>query len=332
MALPLPLFRSCIDHKRREHAPRSFHITKDTWCWLVSCEIHATHGNPNIFYFFLSPQQPVENPKIKGNKHSRISHTWQFYTPCGRGASQSYPAPLQLLKMRTLLTLRPQPSPCLYSFSPPSSFLNSFRPHKRFHFLRPCSSLKQTKKQTLQKNTATPGSPPQSLKWLFNSPKSKDGGEKIDQDEEGLEGDSAIKGTILAGVFLVGFLGGFAAVGYIYKDQINAFLTQFSTFIEGTSLQKFLSFSFAVLCDFFLDFVDWSWNSSCKKILLLQSFHENLLQSLPIGWWEILAICTVLWKPLEDTMIESNFGLILFGYLWISNMDSACLTVIRAIL
>ncbi|KAF3440152.1 hypothetical protein FNV43_RR18430 [Rhamnella rubrinervis] len=138
--------------------------------------------------------------------------------------------------MRTLLTLRPQCpelSPCLSPFSSPSSFLFSFRPHKRFHFLTPCSSLKQTKKQTLQKTSGTPSSPPQSLKWLFNSPKSDDGGENNEGDEEGPEGETALKGTILAGALLVGFVGGFAAGGYFYKDQINSFLSHFSTFIEG---------------------------------------------------------------------------------------------------
>lgn len=48
-----------------------------------------------------------------------------------------------------------------------------------------------------------------------------------------MEGDTALKGTLLAGVLLVGVVGGFASVGYVYKDQINAFLNQFSTFIEG---------------------------------------------------------------------------------------------------
>ncbi|XP_065847115.1 uncharacterized protein [Euphorbia lathyris] len=151
--------------------------------------------------------------------------------------------------MRTLLTLRPLPSssssppsnqPCLTSNFPPSpppctSFIYSFRPNKRFHFLTPCSSLKQTKKQqTLQKANA-----PQSLRWWLN-PKSggaaADDDDKIkgDGEEDGsLEGETAVKGTILAGVLLVGFVGGFGAVGYIYRDQINVFLNQFSGFIEG---------------------------------------------------------------------------------------------------
>ncbi|TQD89724.1 hypothetical protein C1H46_024718 [Malus baccata] len=146
--------------------------------------------------------------------------------------------------MRALLTLRPPPAPpsssslllpCLSALSPPpsSSHLFSFRTNKRFHFLTPCSSLKQSKKKSLQK---TPNAPPQSQRWFFNTPKSDDGGdiEKTDEDEDGgFDGDSALKGTVLAGVFLVGIVGGFAGVGYVYKDQINAFLNQFSTLIEG---------------------------------------------------------------------------------------------------
>ncbi|XP_031391830.1 uncharacterized protein LOC116203971 [Punica granatum] len=125
-------------------------------------------------------------------------------------------------------------SPLIYSFyrySSPS-FLFSFRPNKRFHFLKPCSSLKQSRKQqTLQKTTA-----PQSLKWFFGS--KGDGGDdsgKLEGEEDagGLEGENAVKGTLLAGVLLIGVVGGLGAVGYIYKDQINAFLNQFSTVIEG---------------------------------------------------------------------------------------------------
>ncbi|KAF8025454.1 hypothetical protein BT93_F2326 [Corymbia citriodora subsp. variegata] len=133
------------------------------------------------------------------------------------------------------------PSSLIYNLhfsSPPSSFLFSFRPNKRFHFLKPCSSLKQTKKQkqqSLQKTSA-----PQSVKWFFGS-KGDGDDEKRQLEGEGegqgggsaLEGDTAMKGTLLAGVLLVGVVGGFATVGYVYKDQINAFLTQFSTFIDG---------------------------------------------------------------------------------------------------
>ncbi|KAK4375309.1 hypothetical protein RND71_005986 [Anisodus tanguticus] len=50
---------------------------------------------------------------------------------------------------------------------------------------------------------------------------------------KGIISFTSIKGTILAGLLIVGVLGGFGTVGYIYKDQINAFLNQFSGFIEG---------------------------------------------------------------------------------------------------
>jgi hypothetical protein len=106
--------------------------------------------------------------------------------------------------------------------------------------------LKQTKKQ---KNTTAPSTAPQSLRGFFSNPKSEEGGGGGDKrgkdDEEGgldLEGNTAVKGTLLAGVLLV---GGFAAVGYVYKDQISAFLNQFSTFIEGNFFfkkKKFVSF------------------------------------------------------------------------------------------
>ncbi|KFK44373.1 hypothetical protein AALP_AA1G248800 [Arabis alpina] len=123
------------------------------------------------------------------------------------------------------------PFTCNFRFSPPSSS-SSFRFCKRFHFLKPCSSLKQTKKK---QQSLKPPSPPSS-RWFFN-PKSNDEDDddtktQIDEDI-GSDGDAAIKGTILAGVLLIGTVGGFAGFGYVYRDQINTFLTQFSTLIEG---------------------------------------------------------------------------------------------------
>ncbi|KAG9129032.1 hypothetical protein Leryth_016863 [Lithospermum erythrorhizon] len=109
-----------------------------------------------------------------------------------------------------------------------SSFLFRLKP-KRFHLLRPCcSSLKESKKKkTLIKS---PVNAPNSLKGIFNiNPKGDSS-----SNNDGGDGDSAaVKGTILAGLLLVGVVGGFGGVGYIYRDQINAFLNQFSGFIEG---------------------------------------------------------------------------------------------------
>ena len=46
-------------------------------------------------------------------------------------------------------------------------------------------------------------------------------------------GNAAVKGTFIAGLLLIGVVGGFSAAGYMYKDQINDLLTQFAELIEG---------------------------------------------------------------------------------------------------
>ncbi|XP_047316347.1 TVP38/TMEM64 family membrane protein slr0305 [Impatiens glandulifera] len=109
------------------------------------------------------------------------------------------------------------------------SFILNFRP-KRFHFLNPCSSLKETKKK---KQKAPPVSAPRNFKTLLNLNSKNNSDDSEDSGDGAFEEETAVKGTILAGLLLVGVVGGFGAVGYIYKDQINAFLTQFSGIIEG---------------------------------------------------------------------------------------------------
>lgn len=126
-----------------------------------------------------------------------------------------------------------------------SLFLFNFRP-KRFHFLKPCSSLRETKKQLSKVPTNAP--PPKGLNRLLNLSPKDDNSDNSD-DGESESGDTALKGTILAGLLLVGIVGGFGTVGYIYKDQINAFLNQFSGFIEGKSSSWALVFVCSLVHD-----------------------------------------------------------------------------------
>ncbi|KAF5201110.1 Peptidyl-prolyl cis-trans isomerase fkbp20-2 protein [Thalictrum thalictroides] len=104
----------------------------------------------------------------------------------------------------------------------PTSLLFPFKP-KRFHLFKSSSSSpKESNKETLQKSNSKI---PQSFKTLVN-----DDSKYKHLGDDGFGGDTALKGTILAALLLV---GGFGTVGYIYIDQINAFLAQFTGFIQG---------------------------------------------------------------------------------------------------
>ncbi|CAL4972797.1 unnamed protein product [Urochloa decumbens] len=140
--------------------------------------------------------------------------------------------------------LSPQlsPSPVLSShFSPPPApGASPWRRrllllHRGRAFQPPLSSLREPNKATLRK--ASPNVPFR-LGGGGNggSGNPKDRRPATDKEEEKAKGDGgsgAVTGTLLAGALLVGVVGGFGAAGYVYKDQINSFLTQFSGFIDG---------------------------------------------------------------------------------------------------
>lgn len=143
------------------------------------------------------------------------------------------------------LHLSPQlsPSPVLSShFSPPPAEASSWR--RRLHrgraFQPPLSSLRETNKATLRK--ATPNAPFRLGGGGGGSPKDRRPAADDKEDEdEGRGGAGALTGTLIAGALLVGFVGGFGAAGYVYKDQINTFLTQFSGFLDGNGLLELCS-------------------------------------------------------------------------------------------
>lgn len=129
----------------------------------------------------------------------------------------------------------------------------------------PLSSLRETHKQALSKVSSVPPKTETEKLHLGGATASDEDehsdsdsdssalgvhdAQKVDPDENdgvaavgesangeegsGIGGDTALKGTILAALLLVGVVGGFGGVGYFYRDQINTFLIQFSDFLEG---------------------------------------------------------------------------------------------------
>lgn len=172
-----------------------------------------THNRFDHCFFLLLPSKPM----LHG------IHT-PHYCPSSPSSSNN----------TTLFFAMRSPSPCLSSTTllslPSCSFLfSSLRPRKLFQGFRPLSSLRETKKVTLRK---VPSKFSQNLYFDDRKGQGQDGNAS-DDGEDGLTGENAIKGTIIAGLLLVGVVGGFGTAGYFFKDQINAFLTQLSSFIDG---------------------------------------------------------------------------------------------------
>ena len=55
--------------------------------------------------------------------------------------------------------------------------------------------------------------------------------EEVKASEEGMSG--TVKGTIIATLLLLACVGAFGALSFVYKEQINELLTQFSDLLEG---------------------------------------------------------------------------------------------------
>jgi hypothetical protein len=68
--------------------------------------------------------------------------------------------------------------------------------------------------------------------WQTEQAHAKDREEEDDEDMSG-----AVTGTTVAAiVLLLGIVDIFDAVGFLYREQINDILTQFSDFLKGTYL------------------------------------------------------------------------------------------------
>ncbi|WVY94422.1 hypothetical protein V8G54_033510 [Vigna mungo] len=105
------------------------------------------------------------------------------------------------------------------------------------------------KKQLEAKINTTPSD--SALKRLFSPNDSQGDGDAADNTDSRSDFQDAttFKGTLLAGFLLLGVIGGFASVGYIYRDQVNSFLNNLS-FLLKVSFP--LSFSHLIYLFLFL--------------------------------------------------------------------------------
>jgi hypothetical protein len=147
-------------------------------------------------------------------------------------ASSAAAASRMNMNMNMVLFLSYSSSSC-----PSPLFLRPYLCHFH-HKLKLRSSLRDSDKATLRKAKASPNLP-NNLKFDRQSTPDKDNDQDQDQDQDQtqdspvLDDGVAVKGTVLAGLLLVGVIGGFGGVGYVYRAQINSFLTQFSEYIDG---------------------------------------------------------------------------------------------------
>jgi hypothetical protein len=148
-----------------------------------------------------------------------------------------------------LLSPQLSPSPVLSPhFSPPAPGASPWRRlllrGRVFHPL--LSSRREPDKATLRK--ASPNTPFR-LGGGGRSPKDRRPSTDDKKAEDEGSGSGALTSTLLAGALLVGVVGGFGAAGYVYRDQINTFLTHFSEFIDGKANRALLFSSYFSLLD-----------------------------------------------------------------------------------
>ncbi len=75
--------------------------------------------------------------------------------------------------------------------------------------------------------------------------------DREEEDDEDMSG--AVTGTTVAAiVLLLGIVGIFDAVGFLYREQINDILTQFSDFLKGTYLLLLLPCKYSSHYSFFM--------------------------------------------------------------------------------
>lgn len=186
---------------------------------------------------------------------------------CHVGLQPSHPWDSSFPILGARLTPSPRglaSSSCLPLFLAPQNFITqqqtrALRRENRGNRVR-AGSLKDSQQREVVKEQAKPielGSPPSNGQDTreghsssessaeevveFLAVKAQEEGvslkEEVEEEEEGVS--TTVKGTIVATAVLVAFVGAFGALGFVYKEQINDILTQFSDFLEGLEFVHF---------------------------------------------------------------------------------------------